>query len=111
MTSQVNSIDPCFRTPQGMRGIPPPPGGNEHPRLVAPDHSQVHVVTRLLLENATFSEPVTLQRCARPPVGQLAAWVFVGVEQRGRPAAAGHAVIGPDDPEAAEQRPCGGRIR
>jgi len=40
--------------------------------------------TRLLLENATFSESVTLQRCARLLAGELAAWVIVDVERRQR---------------------------
>jgi serine phosphatase RsbU (regulator of sigma subunit) len=44
----------------------------------------VTAATRLLLENATFSESVTLQRCARLLAGELAAWVIVDVERRQR---------------------------
>jgi len=40
--------------------------------------------TRLFLENATYSESVTLQRCARLLAGELAAWVIVDVERRQR---------------------------
>ena len=40
-------------------------------------------VTRLLLENSTFSESLTLQRCARLLAGEFASWVIVDVV-RGR---------------------------
>jgi serine phosphatase RsbU (regulator of sigma subunit)/PAS domain-containing protein len=38
-------------------------------------------VTRLLLDNSTFSEAVTLQRCARLLAGDIASWVIVDVER------------------------------
>jgi serine phosphatase RsbU (regulator of sigma subunit)/PAS domain-containing protein len=41
-------------------------------------------VTRLLLDNATFSEAVTLQRCARLLAGELASWVIIDIERDGR---------------------------
>jgi len=44
----------------------------------------VTAVTRVLLDNSTFSEAVTLQRCARLLVGELADWVIVDVERGGR---------------------------
>jgi serine phosphatase RsbU (regulator of sigma subunit)/PAS domain-containing protein len=40
-------------------------------------------VTRLLLDNSTFSEAVTLQRCARLLAGGIASWVIVDVERAG----------------------------
>jgi serine phosphatase RsbU (regulator of sigma subunit)/PAS domain-containing protein len=40
-------------------------------------------VTRLLLDNSTFSEAVTLQRCARLLAGGMASWVIVDVERNG----------------------------
>ncbi len=40
--------------------------------------------TRLFLENATYSESVTLQRCARLLSSELATWVIVDVERRQR---------------------------
>lgn len=36
-------------------------------------------ITRLLLENSTFSESLTLQRCARLLAGEFASWVIVDV--------------------------------
>jgi serine phosphatase RsbU (regulator of sigma subunit)/PAS domain-containing protein len=44
----------------------------------------VTAVTRLLLDNSTFSEAVTLQRCARLLAGEIADWVIVDVERGGR---------------------------
>ena len=40
-------------------------------------------VTRLLLDNSTFSEAVTLQRCARLLASDIASWVIVAVERSG----------------------------
>lgn len=44
----------------------------------------VTTVTRLLLDNSTFSEAVTLQRCARLLAGEIADWVIVDMERGGR---------------------------
>jgi serine phosphatase RsbU (regulator of sigma subunit)/PAS domain-containing protein len=44
----------------------------------------VTAVTRLLLDNSTFSEAVTLQRCARLLAGELADWVIIDIERGGR---------------------------
>jgi len=41
----------------------------------------ITAVTRLLLDNSTFSEAVTLQRCARLLEGDIASWVIVDVER------------------------------
>jgi GAF domain-containing protein len=41
-------------------------------------------VTRLLLDNSTFSEAVTLQRCARLLAGEIATWVVVDVDRGGQ---------------------------
>jgi serine phosphatase RsbU (regulator of sigma subunit)/PAS domain-containing protein len=41
-------------------------------------------VTRLLLDNATFSEALTLQRCARLLAGELASWVIIDMERDGQ---------------------------
>jgi PAS domain-containing protein len=43
----------------------------------------VTAVTRLLLDNSTFSEAVTIQRCARLLAGELASWVIVDIERAG----------------------------
>ena len=44
----------------------------------------VTAVTRLLLDNSTFSEAVTLQRCARLLAGELADWVIIDVDRGGQ---------------------------
>jgi serine phosphatase RsbU (regulator of sigma subunit)/PAS domain-containing protein len=44
----------------------------------------VIAVTRLLLDNSTFSEAVTLQRCARLLAGEIADWVVIDIERDGR---------------------------
>ena len=44
----------------------------------------VTAVTRLLLDNSTFSEAVTLQRCARLLAGEIADWVIIDMERGGQ---------------------------
>jgi PAS domain S-box-containing protein len=41
-------------------------------------------VTRLLLDNSTFSEAVTLQRCARLLAGEIADWVIIDIDRGGQ---------------------------
>ena len=41
----------------------------------------VTAVTGLLLDNSTFSEAVTLQRCARLLAGDVASWVIIDIER------------------------------
>jgi serine phosphatase RsbU (regulator of sigma subunit)/PAS domain-containing protein len=60
----------------------------------------ITAVTRLLLDNSTFSEAVTLQRCARLLAGDIASWVIVDVERADR--LQRQFVIGPHD-DAAEE--------
>jgi serine phosphatase RsbU (regulator of sigma subunit)/PAS domain-containing protein len=60
----------------------------------------VTAVTRLLLDNSTFSEAVTLQRCARLLAGDIASWVIVDVERAGL--LSRQLVIGPRDEPAEE---------
>jgi hypothetical protein len=60
----------------------------------------ITAVTRLLLDNGTFSEAVTLQRCARLLAGDIASWVIVDVERGG--SLRRQFVIGPHD-EASEE--------
>jgi len=59
----------------------------------------VTAVTRLLLENENFSESMTLQRCARLLAGELAAWVIVDLDRRGR--LSRQFVTGPEGPGLA----------
>jgi serine phosphatase RsbU (regulator of sigma subunit)/PAS domain-containing protein len=44
----------------------------------------VTAVTRVLLDNSTFSEAVTLQRCARLLAGEIADWVLIDIDRNGR---------------------------
>ena len=44
----------------------------------------VIAVTRVLLDNSTFSEAVTLQRCARLLAGEIADWVIIDIDRGGR---------------------------
>jgi serine phosphatase RsbU (regulator of sigma subunit)/PAS domain-containing protein len=44
----------------------------------------ITAVTRLLLDNSTFTEAVTLQRCARLLAAEFADWVIVDMERDGR---------------------------
>jgi serine phosphatase RsbU (regulator of sigma subunit)/PAS domain-containing protein len=55
--------------------------------------------SKLLMESATISESVLLQRCARLLAGDLATWVIVDVLRREQ--LRRHYVAGPDDPESA----------
>ncbi len=57
-------------------------------------------VTRLLLDNSTFSEAVTLQRCARLLAGDIASWVIVDIERAGL--LRRQFVIGPSDGPSQE---------
>lgn len=60
----------------------------------------VTAVTRLLLDNSTFSEAVTLQRCARLLAGDIASWVIVDVERADK--LRRQFVIGPSGESAAD---------
>ena len=68
-------------------GSPPEAGGigGSSPRVKETRRmDMVTSVTRLLLDNSTFSEAVTLQRCARLLAGDIASWVVVDVDRSGR---------------------------
>jgi len=60
----------------------------------------ITTVTRLLLDNSTFSEAVTLQRCARLLAGDVASWVIVDIERDGQ--LRRQFVVGPQDDAAGE---------
>ena len=84
-------------------GAPVTPGGALAFRAVEAITQRLDLVTaatRLLLENATFSESVTLRQCARLLASELAAWVIVDVERRQR--LRRQVVIGPHDHESSE---------
>ncbi len=86
------------RLPPRSGGIPEgrPPGVTELTRRM----DMITAVTRLLLDNSTFSEAVTLQRCARLLAGDLASWVIVDVERTGE--LRRQFVIGPHDEPSEE---------
>jgi serine phosphatase RsbU (regulator of sigma subunit) len=76
---------------------------NEAARVVQAMTQRLDLVTaatRLLLDNATFSEAVTLRRCARLLAGELASWVVVDVDRRQR--LRRQVVIGPGDRVSAD---------
>lgn len=85
-TAAVSDTDPGTGTGQAPSASPA--AGSESPaRLMEAmihRYDLVTSATRLFLENATYSESVTLQRCARLLAGELAAWVIVDVERRRR---------------------------
>jgi serine phosphatase RsbU (regulator of sigma subunit) len=60
----------------------------------------VTAATRLLLDNSTFSEAVTLQRCARLLAGDVASWVIIDIERA--ELLRRQFVIGPQDQPAQE---------
>ncbi len=59
------------------------PAGDVAVDAMARRMDMITAVTRLLLDNSTFSEAVTLQRCARLLAGDIASWVIVDVERSG----------------------------
>jgi len=74
-------------TTAGARGTKKAKGatGAKEPAGIVPAMTRrmdmVTAVTRVLLDNSTFSEAVTLQRCARLLAGDIASWVIVDVER------------------------------
>ncbi len=81
-----------------VSGPDPVPGPDSPARLMEAmihRYDLVTSATRLFLENATYSESVTLQRCARLLASELAAWVIVDVERRQR--LRRQFVMGPED--------------
>jgi serine phosphatase RsbU (regulator of sigma subunit)/PAS domain-containing protein len=58
-----------------------PKGSEALIRAMTRRMDMVTAVTRLLLDNSTFSEAVTLQRCARLLAGDVASWVIIDIER------------------------------
>jgi PAS domain S-box-containing protein len=101
---------------ESLRGERPAPAERPSPRAEAPAGAPeplgqtvqamtrrmdtVTAVTRLLLDNSTFNEAVTLQRCARLLAGDIASWVMVDMERGGR--LRRQFVIGPSGERAEE---------
>jgi serine phosphatase RsbU (regulator of sigma subunit)/PAS domain-containing protein len=90
--------DPGTDADQVASAKPPGAGPDSPARLMEAmihRYDLVTSATRLFLENATYSESVTLQRCARLLASELAAWVIVDVERRQR--LRRQFVMGPED--------------
>ena len=84
-------------TPGGLSGAMAPEGedrpakrpaakGKGDPAIAAMTRrlDAVTAVTRVLLDNSTFSEAVTLQRSARLLAGEIADWVIIDIDRDGR---------------------------
>ena len=69
----------------GKRGKRPAGKAPAHAAVAAMTRrlDTVTAVTRMLLDNSTFSEAVTLQRCARLLAGEIADWVLIDIERNG----------------------------
>ena len=76
--------------PTGQPAAPPPPPAPapagqpttatmQAVRTMAQRMDLLTAITRLLLENSTFSESLTMQRCARLLAGEFASWVLIDV--------------------------------
>jgi serine phosphatase RsbU (regulator of sigma subunit)/PAS domain-containing protein len=72
--------------PTGQPATPPPaPAGQpttatmQAVRTMAQRMDLLTAITRLLLENSTFSESLTMQRCARLLAEEFASWVLIDV--------------------------------
>jgi len=96
-------------TPAPDAAAPPAPGRERQPaaaravQTMARRMDLLTAVTRLLLENSTFSESLTLQRVARLLASGLASWVMVDVV-RGRRLRRQFAVGPPDEESQAIAR-------
>ncbi|HYB18137.1 MAG TPA: SpoIIE family protein phosphatase [Streptosporangiaceae bacterium] len=80
---------------EGSKGSGDSKGSEGLVRAMTRRMDMITAVTRLLLDNSTFSEAVTLQRCARLLAGGIANWVIVDVERSGQ--LRRQYVIGPHD--------------
>ncbi|MBO0806511.1 MAG: PAS domain-containing protein, partial [Nocardiopsaceae bacterium] len=69
--------------PEGERPAPEETGDERGVATLTRRLDTVVALTRLLLDNATFSEAVTVQRCARLLAGEFADWVIVDVANGG----------------------------
>jgi phosphoserine phosphatase RsbU/P len=79
--------------PAAAQGPAKPAGGRTARKTAADDAwvgsmtqrmDMITTVTRLLLDNSTFSEAVTVQRCARLLAAEIADWVIVDLERGGQ---------------------------
>jgi serine phosphatase RsbU (regulator of sigma subunit)/PAS domain-containing protein len=92
----VGPADLSQKAPKGVRGDKP--HHVDTVRAMTRRMDLITTVTRLLLDNSTFSEAVTLQRCARQLAGDIASWVIVDVDRADR--LRRQFVVGPHDEES-----------
>lgn len=84
------AVTPADAGPIGGRAAADPADGGDDevtdPAIVAMTKrlDMVTAVTRLLLDNSTFSEAVTMQRFARLLAGELADWVIIDIDRGGQ---------------------------
>src|SRR5579859_7968854 len=72
------------RDPKGSKGSKGSEGSEGSEALIRAmtrRTDMITAVTRLLLDNSTFSEAVTLQRCARLLAGDVASWVIIDIDR------------------------------
>jgi len=98
----VTALSPTAAEPtrKGGKGPKEAKGSEGLIRAMTRRTDMVTAVTRLLLDNSTFSEAVTLQRCARLLAGDIASWVIVDMERTDR--LRRQFVIGPQDQASQE---------
>ena len=70
--------------PQAAEAAKDEPAGDGAVEAITRRMDLITAVTRLLLDNSTFSEAVTLQRCARLLAGDIASWIIVDIERSGQ---------------------------
>jgi serine phosphatase RsbU (regulator of sigma subunit)/PAS domain-containing protein len=99
----VTVVSPGVGKAPRTRGGRPPRDDTDTIRVMTRRIDMVTAVTRMLLDNSTFSEAVTLQRTARLLAGDIASWVIIDVERAGQ--LRRQFVVGPPDspPELARK--------
>jgi serine phosphatase RsbU (regulator of sigma subunit)/PAS domain-containing protein len=79
------SVPPAAKAKaDGPAPAPPASPGDRAIASMTQRLDMVTAVTRLLLDNSTFSEAVTMQRCARLLAGEIADWVIIDIDRGGQ---------------------------
>ena len=91
----VSATGPAEGEREDRTGLEEPPVRSDTVRAMTRRMDMITEVTRLLLDNSTFSEAVTLQRCARLLAGGMASWVIMDIERGGQ--LRRQYVVGPHD--------------
>jgi serine phosphatase RsbU (regulator of sigma subunit)/PAS domain-containing protein len=96
----VSAASPVQGEREDPAGREDPPVRGDTVRAMTRRMDMITEVTRLLLDNSTFSEAVTLQRCARLLAGGMAGWVIMDIERGGE--LRRQYVVGPHDEPSQE---------